>query len=1035
MIVALNQFLLFIEKGRLRLKRIKVQRTDILSMDKALDKQEFLRLVRTARQYGKEQIGSITYTEAGEYKYTVKETQGALGGITYDEHTAKVTVTIEDKDYDGFLEASIDYDNSAAETEADKLVKNAAAFTNTYDAGSTDVNTGEADVQLTKILEGKTWNGDRFKFTLKPYSNTADIDVADMPMPTDEDGDGEANTVTVSKPTDVDKNSATFSFGRITFDTPGKYVYKVTEDKGGNAGITYSDNEATITITVTDKNDGTYDASVTITESEFTNTYHSELDYADMDGFTIKKNLTGADITADQFIFTVDPANQDTAKKLDLDMGGQTFKVPAADMDANGVATSSVNIFNPADKHLFTQDDVGKTYSFTVSEKIPDPVPGGYTYDDTVYTVTITTEDNGQGGLTVTTKVKNEKDGTEQEFTYNNDPDNTAASVTFNNDYDATGSLGGNGSVKINATKELTNRPLGDGEFKFDVYNKAGASVATGTNDADGTITFGEISYSTQQMQEDVVKELALYDKDSNTYTYQYTVSEDRSKLPVGVTAVDDTFNIKVTVTDKKDGTLDIAVIYLDGGDSITFKNAYGDSAEAPLNINGTKSYVTGEGADNAPDIAGKYTFTLSGSEGAPMPDSTTVTNDAAGNVDFGEITFTMNNVFGENGSKAAGESAEDNTAAEAEVNEEAGIDIQSAVQEKVFTYTVTESGSVDGVDNDAEASKSFTVTVRDNGDGTISVISDSDGAKFVFTNTYNVDPTESSPTGDGGLTITKNLQGRDLAEGEFTAVMIDADGNEVASGTNDADGMISLGSIKFTGAGEYTYTIYERDDNAGGVTYDKARYTAKATVTDNGDGTLKIEWSFTDAEGNALENNAITFNNTYEAAPTSVSLGAAKRLEGRTLEAGEFTFELKDEDGNVVSKAKNDESGAITFDTISFDKVGTYKYTISETAGNDDTITYDDTVYNVTITVTDSGEGYLTASVDSGDKGLVFTNKYTKPAEPQKPDDSKPSDDGKPKAVQTGDMTSIIPAVFALIVSLAAIAAIAAFAIRRRRR
>ena len=283
-------------------------------------------------------------------------------------------------------------------------------------------------------------------------------------------------------------------------------------------------------------------------------------------------------------------------------------------------------------------------------------------------------------------------------------------------------------------------------------------------------------------------------------------------------------------------------------------------------------------------------------------------------------------------------------------------------------------------------------------------------------------------------MTITKTIDGRSLNEGEFTFQMEDAEGNVVSEGTNDAEGNVELGTVTFDKPGTYSYTIREADNGLGGVTYDTSVYTATATVTDDQDGTLSVAWEVKAAGSEALE--TVTFANSYKAAPTSVSLGAAKRLDGRALKDGEFTFELKDEDGNVVSSAKNDENGAVTFDTISFDKAGTYQYTVTEAAGKDSTITYDDTAYTVTVTVTDDGNGNLNASVDTGDKALVFTNKYTKPAEPQKPDDSNAAPaDGTPKAVQTGDTTPIIPAVIAVIVSLAAIAAVVVIIMRRRRR
>ena len=971
-------------------------------------------------------FGGIRFKAAGDYTFKVTEVEGTDGladpsGWTYDGHEAFVTVHVTD-DGEGALEATVSYDNDGATTEADKAVDNAAAFTNAYSTTSTDADTGSANVQLTKVLEDKAWNGDSFTFEIKPESNTAGIDPANMPMPNaDADGDGSNNTVTVNAPTETDDKTAIFSFGKITFDTPGTYVYKVTEVEGDNAGITYSKNVATITITVTDNHQGALVATVGIENNVFTNTYASELDYAAGGGLEIVKTFENA--TMRDFSFTVTPKDDASAEKLGIEMAGKTFTTkPGETVGDDNASHAEVAVLDAAAEATFTQADVDDTYTYTVRETAGSDA--GVTYDDTEYTVTITTEDDGEGGIKVTTTVTDDE-GHSQSYVYDNDDatENQTAVVPFTNTYKAEGQLGGNGAVSINATKTLTNRPMVDDEFTFNVTNAADDSntvVAKGTNDANGTITFDAIDYSIDQMLDDVDNGLATPSvaEGKNTFTYTYEVTEDTASLDDGVSAIDTAgFKITVTVTDNGDGTLGIAVAYPDGSDGLTFRNTYGEgqTGQATLNINGTKTLKV-ESGNKAPNIEGKYTFTLTGSEDAPMPAATEAHNDATGNVAFGDITFTMENVFGDTGSQDAAANAEGDGTEEA-------VSTQSATRTKEFAYTVTESGSVPGVDNDAEASKTFTVTVTDNGDGTLSVASNpAQGALFTFTNTYSVEPEESSPTGKGGITITKNLAGRNLNEGEFTFELVDQSGATVATGTNDASGNVELGTVKFTEPGRFTYTIREAKGSLGGVDYDATEYKATAEVKDNGDGTLAVTWSFDTAAGDPA--SAIEFNNTYTATPTSVLLGGTKVLDGRALAEGEFTFVLNDAGGNELQTVTNNAQGGFCFDQITYDAAGTYEYTISEVKGDAEGVTYDDATIAVKVVVTDNGKGALEVTeltYDGKTELPVFTNTYVKPVE-------SPKDDSG--LMQTGDSTSTFVGVIA---GLGALSVAVGLAARKR--
>ena len=974
-------------------------------------------------------FGDITFSAEGTYLFYINEVIPAdgdkLGGVTYDDAQRVIEVVVEDNG-DGELIVT-----PRVTSEKD------LTFTNTYEPGG-EVNpgTGDAEAQLTKVVDGRDWLEDEtFSFEI-----TADEGTPAETLP-------QVTTVEVAKP--ADGNEATFDFGPFTFNAEGVYHYTVSEINGGTVdnGMTYSSNKGEITISVTDDLHGGFSAAVQISNPVFTNTYSSELDYDAAGGLSIVKNLDGHGIAANQFEFTVEAADQASADKANITDGlTKRFDSTAAAMES-GVAHNTFGL----DFNTFTQEDVDHIYTYTVSETKGGDTDAGYTNDGTVYTVTIKTADSNDGVLTVTTTVS--APGMEdQVYTYTNNAQSTGkAQVVFNNAYDANGTIDddGEGSVDINATKELVNGFLEGGEFTFVVTDANGKTVTTGTNAADGTIDFEQIEYTTDKLVADAFGEnpTASYDPDTNTYTYEYQVAEDVNNLPAGVTANTSPFQIKVSVTDNNDGTLSFKVLYPENsGDSLAFRNTYGtvEDGSAELAVAGIKKLDMAEGL-TGPDITGKYTFTLTGSEGAPMPDKAEAVNDSAGNVTFGTIEYTIENVFG---SATADEPATDE-ADGTTTDENAGIDTQIAQRDKTFTYKVTESGNVAGVANDPNSTRTFTVTVIDNGDGTIS-LTDGDGnaiqggLSFEFTNTYSVEPETSTPTGEGGITITKKLEGdRPMNAGEFAFVMVDVTTDaEVASGTNDENGNVELGGIEFTKPGTYQYKLYEAVGDLGGITYDRAQYIATATVTDNHDGTLSVAWTVTPADSTEPV-DGLTFTNTYAPTdPGSIVFGASKVLNGdRELAEGEFTFELKNADGEVLQTGTNNADGSVVFsDPVEFDKAGEYTFTVSERLPEDDDpsaegiqkdgVTYDETVYTATVNVADVDEngvydGVLTASVSYGNDGKLpsFTNTYVKPAEPapEEPTDAMP---------KTGDTSNV--AVIGL--GLAAMALVAGGVVLRRR-
>lgn len=966
----------------------------------------------------------IAYKDASDEQKA--QTGWTLNGVTYDNQPHQVSVSATDDDNDGTL--TITVTDGANPT-----------ITNTYKPGG-DVTLAEGSFKLTKVLQGKDWDDDAFTFQLTGKSaTTPDGDpIESIPMP-------ENNSVTVSVATDETEagdDSAAFSFGSITYDTIGTYVYEVREvvpqsgDANYNAGITYSETVATITVEVTDNLNGGLNVAVKSQENTtFTNVYGTDLEYGAAGGLAIVKNLTGANLTdSNPFTFTVTPVDSadgttadETAQKLGIKTG-ETFVTHGDNgMDDNGVSHESISVLGEQAESHFTQNDVGKTYTFTVSET--NGGKAGYTYDGRTFTVTITTTDDGKGGIKVSTNVAADDGSYNETFTYDNDEstDDQEAIIPFNNTYNATGELGGNGNVSLVANKTLNNADIADyaGDFTFNVTASNGTDTktyATAQNAADGSITFPAIKYSTAGLIEDAENGYCVdvvQNDGTITYTYTYQVAETTSGLPAGITANAASFTVSVVVTDVGSGTLGIQVNYPAGSENgLTFTNTYGADATASVAVGGTKTYSKETGATNAPDITGKYTFTLTGVDeagnAAPLPgdaqDSVTANNQTTGAVDFGTITYDIADMEG-------------------------ATDNPDGTRTKIFTYTVTESGDVSGVVNDANTTRTFTVTLTDDGQGGLTAVSsETPGAQFNFTNSYNLTPESSSPTGNGGLTITKTLEGRDLTEGEFTFQMAGAAGTAAdgmdLTATNTADGTVSFGTLTFEKPGTYQFQISEVHGSLGGVSYDTAVYNAKAVVSDDGDGTLSVEWSFTNAADEPI--TSIKFANSYQAAATSVTLGASKALDGRALAEGEFTFQLTDENGDVVAKASNDANGAVDFGTISYDAAGKYSYTISEVAGNDSAITYDDTVYGVVVDVTDPGTGSLQAEVTYTDGNPQFVNTYTKPA------DNTPGQEGTTSGtsgVKTGDNADLLPILIVMAAAIIVIIAMSVILIRRRRR
>ena len=479
--------------------------------------------------------------------------------------------------------------------------------------------------------------------------------------------------------------------------------------------------------------------------------------------------------------------------------------------------------------------------------------------------------------------------------------------------------------MSLSGHKTLTGRALNVGEFSFQLKDAQNKVVSTATNDANGYFAFNDLTFDAAG-------------------TYSYTVTEDTSNLPAGVSPVTEgPKSVTIVVTDNGDGTLSADV----HKDALEFENSY-EAGAAMVQLSFAKTL---SGRPTAL-TDGEFQFQLKDEQDNVVA---TASNDAAGTVTFPRMAF----------GKAG-----------------------------TYTYKVSELvGSAAGITYDADV-RTVTIKVTDDGKGYLVAETSVDG-DTTFTNTYKAESVSYSVSQD--VKVSKTLTGRDLGAGEFEFELVE-NGNVVATASNDAKGNVSFDALEYDEAGTHTYVVREAKGSLRGVTYDSSEYVVTVSVTDDGSGRLSAKATSADGQ--------IVFKNAYSAAPTSITFGGTKVLTGAELAAGQFAFQLKDAQGNVVATATNAADGSLVFEPVSLDAAGEYHLTLSEVNDAQDNVTYDDHVYQLDVTVADDGEGSLyvaSYTVDGGTDLPVFENAYVAPEAP-----SEPAAPQAPAAVpNTGDATS----------------------------
>lgn len=991
---------------------------------------------------GKVAFAAIDYATPGDHDYTIKEVKGADSTVVYDAKGVKVHVKVTDEK--GELKATVTYDGEKA----------VPTFTNTKP-------TADVTVEATKVLAGKDLTDGAFTFGLY-----------------DQDGNEDARGTN-------DKN------GKVKLTVKGlnlgEYDYTLKEEKAGQSvdGVAYDAKEVKVHVKVEQNQDDNNKTKVTVTYDgtatapTFNNTYTAK--------GSVELTATKTIKVADGFDHTTKPADGEFTFDL-KDAAGNV--IATAKNDANG-------------KVCFTREfqlsdldgAASKDFTYTIVEQ-PGAEPG-MVYDNHALTYTVTVTDGGNGALNAKAIVTS-----------------ASGSDTFTNTYQpaATGlALGAQKSY----VKKDDNTPIVPkvGEFTFDVYEGkmtaeqlAGAKpVRTATNGADGSVNFDAFSYA-------------------KPGTYEYTIVERKGDLAY-VTYDDAVYHAVVTVVDNA-GTLQASVAY-DGADATkpTFTNTYKAKATNSGAIALTKSVDVHDGSYQLK--AGDFAFELVGSDGTVLQ---TQKNDAKGKVYFNELTFDHAGTFpftvrevqptdgapgvpgvtytgktytltyvvkdnndgklvvesstvkpsegtengvtpntmtfansyqpGQTSYQISGTKVLENadpattrTPADGEftfalIDVATGQEIDrttnvgKAFTFKAISYTATgshayqvkEVAGQDGTITYSDAVLDVTVNVTDDGSGQLTATANKTAADLTFTNTYT--PTATTAT----ITGTKALTGRDLAEGEFFFDLKDADGNVVQTVQNGADGTFGFAPLQLDKVGTYVYTVSERAGaTANGVTYDTTVFTATVTVTENAE-THALEAQVAYSKGGKAA-DAVAFSNSYAPAATEVKLGASKVLSGEDLKEGQFSFQLKDADGKVLQTAKNAADGTVGFEAISYDKPGTYAYSISEVDDGQKNVTYDAAEHRVTVTVTDDGAGHLVATVTyDGAVAPVFKNTYTPPTTPPtEPPTNPPSKSPVPKEEKpglpyTGD-TSLSPMALGGIAGGAVVLIAAGVILRRRNR
>ena len=797
------------------------------------------------------------YSAASGSEITVKIKAGE--NIFFTNLAKGSTYSVEEVDIPGEYQLQKVVVNQGTEQTNAKAEGTISENKKTYTVAYTNklLTPTNVTLQATKTVQGKNAPG-AFTFSMELASG----DRTGVVMPSNK---------TATTPANMQKGqSETVNFNSIKFTKPGTYTFKVKEtNQTVPAGWSYDKTEKTITVVVS-KTNGALSARVEGNNPEIVNSYSASA--ATLSSIPVEKELTG-----------------EGAQSFDI-RNAFTFTLAA---EGNAPLPQTTVIKNPdanggtAEFGPITYTAAG-TYNYTVTES--GSVDGIENDPVSSKSVTVEVTDNNEGQL-----VANITQG---------------ANLTFTNKVIEPV------EVVLHATKKVEGRDAKEA-FTF--------SMELTSDNASGVVMPSDKTATTSANIRKDKSETVNFNsiKFTKPGTYTFKVKETNQTVPAGW-SYDKTERTITVVVSKTNGVLSTTV----QNDNPTFTNKYSASPVNNFSIPVTKQ-LEGTGA---PDITGKYTFTLTGKNGAPMPADTQKTNPTDGRIEFGPITYN-----------SAGE----------------------------YEYTVSETGTVAHITNDSNATKNITVVVEDNGKGQL-VASFKEGNGVTFTNTYAPEPTKAN------ISVEKILEGTGAPgiKDKYTFTLAakanaPMPNNSTELKNPDSDGgTVTFGDITYTEAGTYKYTVTESGDVPGITNDSNATKEVVVVVTDN-KGQL---------EAVVNSGDTLTFTNTYAPTATSATLEVEKVLKNMELQKNQFMFQLLDSQGESIQEKQNAADGTVKFDTIDYTVPGEYNYTIKEVIPEDAKkakgVTYDKHEVAVKVTVADNTQGVLEATVEYTGN-TTFTNTY----------------------------------------------------------
>ncbi len=787
-------------------------------------------------------------------------------------------------------------------------------------------------VEGTKTLTGNLYS-DEFTFTLQKYKGsgayTADTswDILD--------------TKKVSYSNAIGDRDFTFTYdwAQQEFNKIGTYIYRVHESRPSLEGMIYDTRIHTFQIDVTDSDmDGKLEAAVTTTRSPQVSVTSQGSNSWNV--HTAFQNEYTSNHTVSTAIYVQKAITNLSESAIGNNLAGFTFGLYDSEkVLIEKLTTNSIGAVRFS--KTYTASQAG-TYTYYLKEIAPDPVPKGWSYDNTEVKLTVTVSQISNSlhyQAVITTDSANaviNSEGNEAVITFTNTyaPDNAELDIDF---------------VSKKLTSNAGTRQLSNGEFEFAIYeldergNRKATPITTGKNNAQGKVSFAS-SLS--------------YNKVGGPYFYDI-VELKPNDAPDYISYDSTVYEMTVNVTDNNGKLEAKAIVENVANNDVVFNNIY-TAKPAKVVVEGNKT-LTGRSL-----IKNDFQFVMTNTE---TDEAIYTTNSTSGTQSsdfaFPEITYTKTGVY---------------NYTVKEYNPKAEIaDFYDGVTYDNTVYTVK-------------------VTVTDNGEGELEASYTVNGGNtpIAFSNTYKPNPINVTLEGFKAL-IGRNI----LASDQFTFELFDAEiepdtlawskGGKLDEQNCLVDGSIAFNLEPINKAGRYPYIITEKIGNAGGIDYDLSVWRALVVVNDDGQGALTSRVYYMNEE--ALQDRMV-FINTYTASDKSIIINGEKTLEGRRLTDQEFTFELYEAEdegfgikGDAVKTVKNNADGSFEFklDYTKEDIGKTFYYVAKEeNAGltlND--VTYSNNEYRITVNVEDNLDGSLkitkeiTLEENNADT-LRFVNKYS---------------------------------------------------------